>query len=584
MLGGLLGDIERQSLEFASLELDAEPLANPFREARRAVVVGEEPLDGGGDLLVDHVEHRVLRRRPFEKPLAERVDPLPLLVHHLIVFEQILTRVEVPFLDLLLGSLDPSRDELAFDRLVLFHAETGEHGRNPFAGELPHQVVFERQEEARRTRVALASRPSSELVINSAAFVPLGADDVQPSGRGDLAPLDLHPRLVLGDRLFPNFLGNFEAGRIQRPAVFIIEPLEVGPGHELGVAAEDDVGSASRHVRGDRNGPLASRLRHDFGFAFVILSVQHLVRDAMALENLGDLFRLLDRGRSDENRPASGVDFAEFFEDRVIFLAVGPVDDVGIADARHSAVCRNRHDIELVDLPELVGLGHGRSGHARQFLVELEEVLERDRGESLILLLDLDPFLGLDRLVKTVGPLTAGHQAPGELIDDHDLAVLIDVVAVALVEVVRLQRVVDQVGPLHVTGSVETLDPGDFLGLADALVVEVAGSLLLLDFEVNSRSKQSGDSVGLGVFADVVERRPRDDQRRSRLVDQDAVDFVDDRVVQAALRLLLDVRLHVVAQVVETEFVVGAVSDVPAVDFLSFGRIHFGLDRADGHA
>ena len=59
--------------------------------------------------------------------------------------------------------------------------------------------------------------------------------------------------------------------------------------------------------------------------------------------------------------------------------------------------------------------------------------------------------------------------------------------------------------------------------------------------------------------------RPGDDQRRPRLVDQDRVHFVDDGVVVPALHAILDLELHVVAQVVEAELVVGSVSDVGAV-------------------
>ena len=58
---------------------------------------------------------------------------------------------------------------------------------------------------------------------------------------------------------------------------------------------------------------------------------------------------------------------------------------------------------------------------------------------------------------------------------------------------------------------------------------------------------------------------PGDDQRRARLVDQDRVHFVDDPVHVAALDPLLQTEDHVVAQVVETEFVVGAVRDVAQV-------------------
>ena len=71
--------------------------------------------------------------------------------------------------------------------------------------------------------------------------------------------------------------------------------------------------------------------------------------------------------------------------------------------------------------------------------------------------------------------------------------------------------------------------------------------------------------------------RAGDDQRRTRLVDQDVVDLVDDREVcgtatpssgfgaAAVLDLLLERRGHVVAQVVEAELGVGAVGDVGRV-------------------
>ena len=139
----------------------------------------------------------------------------------------------------------------------------------------------------------------------------------------------------------------------------------------------------------------------------------------------------------------------------------------------HRLVGGHGDDVELVDLPELGGLGHGRAGHAADLVVELEEVLQRDRGQRLVLFLDLHAFLGLDRLVQAVAPLAARHQAAGELVDDDDFAVLHDVVHVALVEVVGLERVVDQVRPLHVAGRVEALDAGQLLGLADALVGQV---------------------------------------------------------------------------------------------------------------
>ena len=78
--------------------------------------------------------------------------------------------------------------------------------------------------------------------------------------------------------------------------------------------------------------------------------------------------------------------------------------------------------------------------------------------------------------------------------------------------------------------------------------------------------------------------RARDDQRRARFVDQDAVDFVDDREVMAALHHRREVELHVVAQVVEAEFVVGAVGDVAVVGDLALLIVEVVLNDADRHA
>ena len=54
----------------------------------------------------------------------------------------------------------------------------------------------------------------------------------------------------------------------------------------------------------------------------------------------------------------------------------------------------------------------------------------------------------------------------------------------------------------------------------------------------------------------------------ARLVDEDGVDLVDDRVVQGSLGALRQVARHVVAQVVECQLGVGRISDIGAVRLL----------------
>ena len=112
-------------------------------------------------------------------------------------------------------------------------------------------------------------------------------------------------------------------------------------------------------------------------------------------------------------------------------------------------------DFEVVDLHELVGLGRGGAGHARELGVEPEVVLERDRGQRLVLGLDLNMLLRLERLVQAFRIAPALHHAAGELVDDHDLVVADDVILVALEQRVGAQRLVHVVDQGGVLGVVE---------------------------------------------------------------------------------------------------------------------------------
>ena len=132
--GGCLGVLERGALDVARRQLDAQALADPLGERGGAVVGVEEPVGRLLDLAVDHLQDHVLGRCPLEQALAERVHPLPLLIHDLVVFEKVLAGIEVPLLDLFLGTLDALGDHPALDGLALLASPAGvEDGRDPLA-------------------------------------------------------------------------------------------------------------------------------------------------------------------------------------------------------------------------------------------------------------------------------------------------------------------------------------------------------------------------------------------------------------------------------------------------------------------
>ena len=205
------------------------------------------------------------------------------------------------------------------------------------------------------------------------------------------------------------------------------------------------------------------------------------------------------------------------------------------------AVGRDDDDVELVDLGELFGLGLGRAGHARELLVLAEVVLEGDGRERLVLALDLHLLLGLDRLVQAVAPAPARHQAPRELVHDHDLAVLDHVVHVQAEERVRAQRLVDVMEQRHVRRVVQAAGCSRCASIRSHAAIPLSVSVTVLCFSSTMKSpvasrlailtlgvaardfarlQPGNDPIDFVVQVGRLFGRPGDDERRPRFVDR----------------------------------------------------------------
>ena len=284
-------------------------------------------------------------------------------------------------------------------------------------------------------------------------------------------------------------------------------PDALAPGEALGVAAQEDVDAAAGHVRGDGDRRQLPGLGDDLGFPVVLLRVQHLVRDAALLELARELLRLLDRDGADQHRLALLVAFGDVVDRGVVLRVFRLVDVVGVVDADHRPVRRDRHDLQVVGVRELAGLGRRGAGHARELVVHAEVVLQRDRREGLVLFLDVHALFGLDRLVQALTPTAALEDAAGELVDDVHLAVLHEVVDVALEQLLGPQRLLDLVHVVLVDVLVEVLDTERFLDAADALLGRHDGALGLVDLVVALALQAAHDAGELVVELGRVGRR-----------------------------------------------------------------------------
>ena len=134
---------------------------------------------------------------------------------------------------------------------------------------------------------------------------------------------------------------------------------------ELGVAAEQDIGASTRHVRSDGNGAETTCLCDYLRLALMVLCIKHGVLDALETQTLGEHLRLLDRNGTDEHRLPFCMAFLYLSDDGVVFALLIFIYNIVVVDADHRPVGRHLDDVERINLAELVLLGQRRAQRGR---------------------------------------------------------------------------------------------------------------------------------------------------------------------------------------------------------------------------
>ena len=492
-----------------------------------------------------------------QQVVALLVDDLALVIGHIVILQQLLANIEVAPFHLALRLLDGIGHHAVLDRLALLHTESLHEALDPVRRENAHEVVFQRQVEPGKTGVALPTRAAAQLVVDTARFVALGTEDMQPAG--------IQYLLVT---LLPGRLEFHPPGIVDRAR---------GCKLCLKVTAKYDVCAPAGHIGGDSDHPRPPGLGDDLRLLLVIFGVQHLVRDIGLAEALGQLFRGFHRGGTHQHRRALGHTILDVRHDGVEFLFLAQVHKVVEVFALLGHVGGNHQYLQAVNLAKFKGLGVGGAGHAGQLAIKAEIVLEGRGCQGLALTLDGYTLFCLNRLVQALGQAPPRHGPPGVLVDQHHLPVLHDVLDIAVEHDVRPQAGVHVVQQVEISGRVQALALRQQL-LADhqglnvlmPLFRQLHVALLFIDSKVTGLplhvGLQQGDhTVDALVQLGTVLRRPGDNQRGAGLVDQDGIDLIHDGEAQRSLHPVFQRKRHVIAQVIEAEFVVGAIDNIGAV-------------------
>ena len=233
--------IERGTLGGTCVNVGCVPSKIMIRAAHIAHLRRESPFDGGiaaaspkilrerllaqqqgriDELRHDashDIENALLLIGAFEQRAPHAVYGLALLVHDVVVFQNVFAGGEVLRFHRFLGRFDALGDEARLDRHVLLHAEAQHQFLHTLAAEDAHQVVLEGEIKARASRVALAAGAPAKLIVDAAGFVPLRAEDMQAAERQHFLALpvglllvmieDAQPLLVFGRRERRNLHG-----------------------------------------------------------------------------------------------------------------------------------------------------------------------------------------------------------------------------------------------------------------------------------------------------------------------------------------------------------------------------------------
>ena len=431
------------------------------------------------------------------------------------------------------------------DLLSFRNAQRIKHGDHSVRTEQAHQIVLQRNIESGFTRITLTTASAAQLVVDTSGLMPLRTDDHKPS---------------------------------------------CGPGFLIQL----DIRTTARHVGCDGNRPVDTGVGYDLGLHLVELRIEHLVFYAAPFQQAAQLFRSIDIDGAHQHRLSFGMRLLHRRHDGAQLLFPCLIYTVLMIDTRNRFIGRNRHHVHAVDIAKFLFFRQSRTGHTCFFLKFIKKVLERDGSQRLALPLHFHMFLGLDRLMQAVGITSARHDTARETVNDQHLIIFHHIILVAEHQIVSAQGQNNVVLNLQILRIRQIFNLEESLHPGHTLCGQVHYLILLIDdkvtrlltfhthdgihlgqlFHVLAAGQLSGQNVAGLIQLRGLAALPGNDQRCAGFVDQDGIHLVDDGIVQIPEHQLFLVDDHIVAQVIEPQFIIGHISDITVIGFPTLLGFH----------
>ena len=176
----------------------------------------------------------------------------------------------------MLCAFDGSGNNLCLDWLIVRHVVALHHGGDAIHAiptKAAHQIVLKREIKLGLTRISLTTRTATELIINTSAFVTLGAYNAQTSCVKYVLTLFL-ANLICGSLCVCTLLSCclFRIDTLLTKQIF---------GQNIRISAKQNIRTTAGHVRCNGNGTFSTRLCNNLCFSLMELCIQNTVRNAL---------------------------------------------------------------------------------------------------------------------------------------------------------------------------------------------------------------------------------------------------------------------------------------------------------------
>jgi len=184
--------------------------------------------------------------------------------------------------------------------------------------------------------------------------------------------------------------------------------------------------------------------------------------------------------------------------------------------------------------------------------------------------------------MKTFTVTPSRHQTPGKFINNHHLIVFHHVIDIPLEQNMCLEGLINMMQGFHLGWLKKIRNLQQFLNSGNPLVAKYNRFSLLLDLIICFLVQPWYNFINQVIFIRTILCRSGNNQGSPGLINQDTIHLIDNGIIQFPLGIIIQLKFHIVTEVVKTKLIIGSIGNITAIGLLTFLIIQPMQNHPDG--